>query len=106
MPESVAQRQVDVDQTARGESAQENGLFDEDCFLSGARGLHSGGDSRDSAADHGDVTVHLEIHDSIPSFTPETLLQTGCFPFEYPGAKADAESSPPARCNRPNGASM
>ena len=66
MPESVAKRQVDVNQTAGGKSAQEDRLFHENCFLPGTRGLHGGGNSRDSPADHGDVTVHLEIHDSIP----------------------------------------
>ena len=62
MAVAVADRQIDINQTAGRESAGEDRFFHENGFLAGSCRLDCGGNARDTAADNGNIIIDFEIH--------------------------------------------
>ena len=74
MAVAVADRQIDINQTAGRESAGEDRFFHENGFLAGSCRLDCGGNACDTAADNGNIIIDFEIH-SCSFFMPETLFR-------------------------------
>ena len=62
MSVAVAERQIDINQSGSGQSAQQDRFFDEHGFFAQTRRLQSGRGPADPSADNGDIIFDRKIH--------------------------------------------